>query len=94
MDIAVYGLVIIPVVIFLIGGLVAIVRGIIKFTQSLVRSEAFQKSTAESCNSIVDRLDKYIEKNDEAMGSIREDVAILKFAIRGGNHKRTQSADE
>lgn len=87
MDITVWGLIVIPVVLFLVTAAVAIVRGSIRFAQYLSRSESLQASTEKSNREISDKLERYMSRTDEAIGSIKQDVAVLKFALRGNHSK-------
>lgn len=87
--------IIIPVVIFLAGALVAAVKGVIAFTRYLVESKESQTAIAKSTDSMDKRLQEYTQKTDKRLGHVEEDVAILKYAVHAhGSNSHGGEKDE
>ena len=72
-----------------IGGIVAAVRGFIRFAQYLVRSEEAQTRIAQSNQDIADDLARYMRSTDErfvriedVLGTHSQEIAVLRDRTR------------
>jgi hypothetical protein len=79
--------IIIPVAIFLLGALLAAVRGLVKFAQHLVRSEEAQVVTANATQQINEKLGEYMERTDARLNEHAQEIAVLKYAVQNGAAK-------
>lgn len=81
MDTTTIGLIVIPVVIFVLGGIYGAVRGIVRFAQYFVRAEEAQHGMSESMDAMHKTLSAYIEKNDHRLNSVDRRLSILEYAL-------------
>jgi hypothetical protein len=71
--------IVIPLCLFLAGALAAGIRGTIKFTQYLIRSEASQADIAKTNKQIVDRLDSFVEKTNGRFSDLSERMTVVEL---------------
>lgn len=87
------GLILIPVSIFVIGGIVALIRGAIRFAQYMVRSEEAQTRTADSVGEISERLSDFMKETGTRLGEHNERLAVVEWEI-GLNGSRQRSTNK
>lgn len=81
MNVDVLGLIIVPVVLFILGAAYGGIRGIIRFAQYLVRTEEAQDSMARSMSALTERLGEHIDKTDRKVSSLDRRLTVVEFAI-------------
>lgn len=89
MSVDAIGLIAIPVSIFLIGAIIAAIRGAIRFAQYMVRSEEAQIRTADSMQNISERLEKFMDETEHRLNEHSERLAVVEWEI--GTNGRTRS---
>lgn len=80
---AVIGYVVVPVGLFILGGIVTGVIGIIKLAGHMARSEAAQQATATSNQTIADALKSYMDKTDAKLSDHSERLRLVEFELNG-----------
>jgi len=85
-DTTVAGLIVVPLLIFLLGASYGAIRGAIRFAQYLVRSEEAQEGAAKSLENIASRLNQYMEKTDGEVRTLDRRVSVVEYAINGNRH--------
>lgn len=88
MSVDTIGLILVPVTIFIVGAIVAAVRGAIRFAQYMVRSEEAQQSTASSNKEVRDLLSAFMGEmrdefraRDEVLRDHGERIRVNEYAI-------------
>ena len=77
------GLIVIPLVIFILGATYGGVRGAIRFAQYLVRTEESQRASANSVEEIATLLKEYMHKTDSELREQSERLTVVEFALLG-----------
>lgn len=81
MSVEAIGLIAIPVAIFLLGTIIAAIRGAIRFAQYMVRSEEAQIRTADSMQDISARLTKFMDETEHRLNEHSERLAVVEWEI-------------
>jgi hypothetical protein len=87
MSVDLIGLILVPISIFLIGAVIASIRGAIRFAQYMVRSEEAQTRTADSTREISERLGAFISETEDRLNEHGERLAVVEWEI-GTNGRR------
>lgn len=90
MDSTTIGLIVVPVAIFLLGGIFASVRGIVRFAQYFVRAEEAQHALTDSTDAMHKVLTAYVEKTDHRLSAVDRRISVLEYAIG----KRSRPVDD
>lgn len=81
MNVDAIGLILIPVSIFLIGTVIAGIRGAIRFAQYMVRSEEAQQKTAESVHEMAAQMGDFMAKTDARLTEHGEQLAVVRWEL-------------
>lgn len=95
MSVEIAGLVLIPVAIFLIGSIVAAIRGSIRFAQYMVRSEEAQTRTADTTEELSKRVELFMTRTEQRLLDHGERLAVVEHDLehrQNGLRARRHSA--
>lgn len=81
MSIAAWGLIGIPVAVFMLGAIYGGIRGAIRFAQYLTRSEASQADTARTNQQIATQLNSYIQKTDQRFENHEHRITVIETKV-------------
>lgn len=81
------GIIVIPLLIFLLSAAAGGITALIKFTSYMQKSQAAQESTAATNKEISEKLDKYIDKTDRTIIDFSTRIAVLESVSRNGNSR-------
>jgi hypothetical protein len=78
----------VPILLSLVAGVWAVFKGLLRFTQFMVRSEATSRSIADSNVEIRDKLDEtntqltdFAEKTNSRLGAHDQALAVLNYVL-------------
>jgi hypothetical protein len=81
----------IPLLIALVGAIVGIVKGSIRFAQYMAHSEESSDSIAKSNDEISKTLNAFIARTDTHLGLHDQEIAVLKFQVGANGGPRPTS---
>lgn len=81
MNATIVGLIVVPSAIFLLGALVAAIRGIIRFAQYFVRAEESADTVAAKLTMVGDTLKEYIEKTEARVNTIDKRLTVVEYVL-------------